>query len=84
MGNMQLKNVPEEVHRALRERASAEGLTLRHYVLELIRRDLALPSRTEWLREAATLEPVSGVDAARAVREALDVRESQLVERLRR
>jgi hypothetical protein len=82
MGNIQLKNVSGELHDALRARAHAEGLTLRDYVLDLIRRDLALPGRTEWLREAAALEPVRGLDAAGAVRDARGDRDAELVERL--
>jgi antitoxin FitA len=76
MGAIQVKDVPEELHRALRRRAIEEGMTLADYVLDLIRRDLGLPSRREWLERLATREPVRNVDvvaaldAARAEREA--------------
>jgi hypothetical protein len=39
---------PEELHEALRRRAVEEGMSLADYVLDLIRRDLGLPSRREW------------------------------------
>jgi antitoxin FitA len=59
MGAIQVKDVPEELHEALRRRAIQEGMTLADYVLDLIRRDLGLPSRREWLERLATREPVN-------------------------
>ena len=73
-----MKDVPEELHEALRRRAIQEGMSLADYVLDLIRRDLGLPSRREWLERLATREPVDisrqeileALDDARAEREA--------------
>jgi antitoxin FitA len=78
MGAIQVKDVPEELHEALRRRAIREGMTLADYVLDLIRRDLGLPSRREWLERLATREPVNvdrdtiveALHAARAERDA--------------
>jgi plasmid stability protein len=78
MGAIQVKDVPEELHRALRRRAIEEGMSLADYVLDLIRRDLGLPSRREWFERLATREPVNlapgvvaeALHAARAEREA--------------
>jgi len=78
MGAIQVKDVPEELHEALRRRAIKEGMTLADYVLDLIRRDLGLPSRRDWLERLATREPVDldpddvveALDAVRAEREA--------------
>lgn len=55
MSNVQVKNLDSEVHDLLRERAVATGLTISDYVLELIRRDLRLPSRRQWLSTIAAL-----------------------------
>jgi hypothetical protein len=52
-------------------------MTMADYVLDLIRRDLGLPSRREWLERLATREPVDisreeileALDAARAERD---------------
>src|SRR5512132_828211 len=73
MGAIQVKDVPEELHEALRRRALEQGMTMADYVLDLIRRDLGLPSRREWFERLATREPVDiprGViaDAIRAER----------------
>jgi plasmid stability protein len=78
MGAIQVKDVPAELHEALRRRAIEQGMTLADYVLDLIRRDLGLPSRREWFERLATREPVNlapgviadHIRAARAEREA--------------
>jgi antitoxin FitA len=78
MGAIQVKDVPEELHEALRRRALEEGRSLADYVLDLIRRDLGLPSRREWFERLATREPVDiapgviadEIRAARAERDA--------------
>jgi plasmid stability protein len=78
MGAIQVKDVPEELHEALRRRAVQEGMTLADYVLDLIRRDLGLPGRREWWDRLATREPVDidreviveSIHAARAERDA--------------
>lgn len=51
MSAIQVKNVPEDLHAALRRRASREGIDLQTYLLRLIRRDLSLPSQSEWLEQ---------------------------------
>jgi hypothetical protein len=50
MGAIQVKNVPEDLHEALRRRAAEEGMDLQDYLLRLIRRELALPSQHQWLQ----------------------------------
>ena len=80
MGAIQVKDVPEELHEALRRRAGEQGMTLADYVLDLIRRDLGLPSRREWLERLATREPVdiSREDILEALDDARAEREAQL------
>jgi antitoxin FitA len=78
MGAIQVKDVPEELHEALRRRAIKEGMTLADYVLDLIRRDLGLPSRREWLERLATREPVRGVDVLEALDAVRVEREAQI------
>jgi antitoxin FitA len=80
MGAIQVKDVPEELHQALRRRALEQGMTLADYVLDLIRRDLGLPSRREWFERLATREPVNlrPGEAAEALHAARAEREAQL------
>jgi antitoxin FitA len=79
MGAIQVKDVPEELHEALRRRAIEEGMSLADYVLDLIRRDLGLPSRREWFERLATREPVNGdIDIAEEIRAARAERAAQI------
>lgn len=50
MAAIQVKNVPPDLHDALRRRAADEGIDLQDYVLQVLRRDVALPTTREWLR----------------------------------
>ena len=80
MGAIQVKDVPEELHEALRRRAIEEGMSLADYVLDLIRRDLGLPSRREWLERLATREPVNlgPDDVVKALHDARAERDEQI------
>ncbi|CAN5136122.1 hypothetical protein BH20ACT9_BH20ACT9_21680 [soil metagenome] len=62
MGAIQVKNVPNDLHSAIRRRATEEGVTVGEYVLATLRRDLAVPSRSQWLARIAMREPVDGPD----------------------
>ena len=73
-----MKDVPEELHAALRRRANREGMTLADYVLDLIRRDLGLPSRREWFERLAGRGPVEGGDIAEEIRAARAERDAQI------
>jgi plasmid stability protein len=84
VGNLQIKDVPEGVHRRLRARAAEAGMSQRDYVLRLIERDLRLPSKTQWLRQLRSDPPTPDFDAAALIREVREEREADLDERLRR
>lgn len=47
---IQIRNVPEELHRRLKARAALEGMSISRYVLREIERALAHPSRSELLQ----------------------------------
>ncbi len=49
MSNLQIKNVPSDVHEELRRRATLRRMTVRDYLLDLIARDQALPAMDDWL-----------------------------------
>jgi hypothetical protein len=80
MGAIQVKDVPEELHAALRRRALEQRMTMADYVLDLIRRDLGLPSRQEWFERLATREPVNlrPGEAAEMIRAERAEREAQI------
>jgi plasmid stability protein len=72
---LQIRNVPDDVRRALKSRAAARGDSLNAYLLDLIERDVARPTVSEVLdRAARRAERASAsagdlLDAARSERE---------------
>jgi hypothetical protein len=81
VGNLQIKNLPEDLHRRLRRRAKDAGMTQRDYVLRLIERDLERLTQREWSDLVAQHAPVPGADGAKWVREARDEYEKELDEK---
>lgn len=61
MATLQVKNLPDDLHAALRARAQRESTTLSELVTRLLERELALPSMAEWLDELDRV-PRRGVD----------------------
>lgn len=53
---IQIRNVPETLHRRLKARAALEGISMSRYVLREIEKALERPSRRELL-EAIRLQP---------------------------
>jgi plasmid stability protein len=71
---IQLRNVPEALHRKLKARAALEGLSLSEYLIGEVRRSAERPSISE-LRQrlaerAQVTPPVSPAEAVRAERDA--------------
>lgn len=60
MATLQIKQVPEELHSALRDRAGQRRQSLRDYVLGLLEREVARPSPESWLREVRANPPAAG------------------------
>lgn len=73
MSMIQIRNVPEDLHRKLKARAAHAGMTLSDYLLADIRRLAARPTRDELFRRIKSREPVelseSAADAVRAERD---------------
>lgn len=83
MGNLQVKDIPEDLHEELRRRAARRDMTIRDYVLELIRRDQATPSLEDWLAELARREPVTiDVDIPELIRQQREARTQDIIDRL--
>lgn len=73
MKSLQVRNVPDDVHRRLKVRAAEEGRSLSELVLQELRRSLERPTRAELLDRIAAREPFE-VDSAAAVRAERDAR----------
>lgn len=63
MSAIQVKNVPPALHDRLRARARLEGRNLSDYVLDVLRRDLTVPTTREWLDRLERDEPVTGISS---------------------
>jgi plasmid stability protein len=70
---LQVRNVPDEVHRALRARAAAAGLSLSDYLLEELTQTVARPAIADVLMRAESRAGGASSDAiVAAVRAARD------------
>lgn len=55
---IQVRDVPERLHRELRRRAKARGQTLTDYIEDVLEREVAHPPVEELLERIARLPPV--------------------------
>jgi plasmid stability protein len=72
---VQIRNVPEEMHRRLKARAAIEGMSMSDYVLRELRKALERPTRQEVLDRLAA-RPVGRLrrSAAEVIRAERDSR----------
>lgn len=72
---IQLRNVPDALHRKLKSRAALEGLSLSEYLIAEVRRSADRPTLRELRERLAQRQPVTpGVPPAEAVRLERDAR----------
>ena len=65
---VQIRNVPDEVHRQLKARAALAGMSISEFTLREIERSLKQPTREELLTRLRTRRPVEpGEPVAAAV-----------------
>lgn len=73
MTSLQIRDMPDELHRRLKARAALEGQSMSEYVLRELRRSLDIPTRQEMLERLAALDRIkvteSPADAVRAIRD---------------
>ena len=55
---IQIRNVPDELHRTLKVRAAKAGMTLSDYLLSEIEQVAKKPTMREWLERVSNREPV--------------------------
>ena len=55
---IQIRNVPDDLHRTLKVRAAKAGMTLSDYLLSEIEQVAKKPTMSEWLERVANLKPV--------------------------
>ena len=55
---LQVRSVPDALHRTLKSRAAAEGVALSDYALAILEREASRPTRAEMLRRFEALSTV--------------------------
>lgn len=84
MKNVQVRNVPERVHKVLRRRAAAAGQSLQEYLLQLLEESAGRPTMKELF---ARIERRGGGarmgDTAQLIREIRDERDEEIWQRTR-
>jgi plasmid stability protein len=79
---IQLRNVPEALHRKLKARAAQAGKSLSDYLLEQIKREAEAPTIEELIAQLASRSPVkSRISTAEIIREEREKRDRQLERR---
>jgi plasmid stability protein len=72
---IQIRNVPDALHRKLKARAAMAGMSLSDYLLSEIREIAAVPTLSELAERLAKLEPVTAdIDTVRILHEERDAR----------
>lgn len=61
---LQIKDVPEDVHRVLKARAALAGVTLTEYARQTLVQTARRPSREELAAELSQIEPVAAGETA--------------------
>jgi plasmid stability protein len=60
---IQIRNVPDSLHRELKVRAAQSGMTLSDYLLDELRALAVRPTMREWLAASERWEPVPVAEA---------------------
>lgn len=63
---LQIRNVPEDLHRSLKARAALQGQSLSEYALGELRRAMERPTRAELVARVRAQVPVSGGESSDA------------------
>ena len=68
MKMIQIRNVPDDLHRSLKERAARDGTTMSHLILRELPRIASEPSTEQVLARIRTRSAVGGPSGAKLVR----------------
>jgi plasmid stability protein len=88
MKNVQVRNVPERVHKVLRRRAAESGQSLQEYLLQLLEESAGRLTMNEWLEQVekhvrGSKAKIPPGEAARIIREERQKRDDELYRRIR-
>ena len=72
---VQIRDVPDDVHRTLKARAAREGMSLSDFIKRELARTTERPSMQEWLERTQQAKPISSkLSPAEVIRELRDSR----------
>jgi antitoxin FitA len=74
MANVQVRDVPDDVHRKLKSRAALAGQSLNDFLLERMSEMARVPTVPELAERIRRREPYSGPSSANVIREERDRR----------
>jgi antitoxin FitA len=74
MANVQIRGVPDDVHRRLKSQAALAGQSLNEYLLTQLREISSLPTIPELIARLRELPPYDGPSVAALIREDRDRR----------
>ena len=74
MPNVQIRGVPDDVHRRLKSQAALAGQSLNEYLLAQVTEIASLPTIPELIARIRELPPYDGPSAAALIREDRDNR----------
>jgi antitoxin FitA len=74
MANVQIRGVPDDVHRRLKAQAALAGQSLNEYLLAQLREIASLPTIPELVARLRELPPYEGPSSASIIRQERDRR----------
>lgn len=74
MANVQIRDVPDAVHRRLKSQAALSGQSLNEYLLARVTEVASTPTLAELIERIAEREPYTGPSSAEVIREDRDQR----------
>jgi antitoxin FitA len=77
---VQIRDMPDKLHRTLKARAAAAGMTLSEYLVWELKRATVFPTEEELWERIRGRTPVKGVSGAELVREGREERDRQIDE----
>ena len=67
MSNLQVRNLPDDLHAMVGERAERLGISMSEYVTRLLRRDLERPLFDDWAASLSDTEAPRHIDVVGAL-----------------
>ncbi|MDQ1470119.1 MAG: hypothetical protein QOJ99_1599 [Bryobacterales bacterium] len=64
---IQIRNVPDDIHRTLKARAAAAGMSMSDYILQDLKRLAERPTLPEWFEGLKKLKPIKTTETTEQI-----------------